>query len=765
VKFGTGIGGLLSLLLSCVCVCGQQAITPTAGYVYPAGGRQGATLEVTVGGQFLDGVTNAFLSGAGLSAQITDYFKPLTPQQANKLRDELKELQEKRIAARPGRRNRLAEEPVNKATWTAVDEKRFQEIRKKLATFVRRPMNPGLGEKVTLQITIETNAPPGQHQLKLLARQGLSNPLFFEVGELPEVTKSPPRPEAPPARPFRAANESTAVAPTLMNASLPVTVNGQVLPGGVDHYSFRAKQGQHLVASVSARQLIPFVADAVPGWFQATLSVSDSQGKELAYNDDFRFRPDPVLHFDIPEDGQYTVEIKDALYRGREDFVYRLTIGELPFITSIFPLGGSAGRHNTILLSGWNLPGNTLTRDDKATAPGVYQVTSENAGHRSNPVPFAVSDLPETSETEPNNTAESTRELTLPVIVNGRIDAPGDVDTFCFAARGGQIIVLEVLARRLDSPLDSTLKLMDPAGQLLACSDDSEDKAAGLYTHHADSYLRTIVPSNGVYFVQIADAQAKGGPEHAYRFRLSTPRPDFELRIVPSSVNARAGLPVPLTVYALRKDGFPGPIDLMLKDAPRGSSLSGARIPEGMDKIRFTFTPPPGNGDRCFSLQLEGRADIGGVRVSRPAVPAEDMMQAFAYHHLVPADVLDVSVSSRTLSRFALRLDLERPLRLPQTGSATVRLLGTPFGFAERLELELSDPPEGIRLGGVSSQANTSELQFLTDKEKAKPGAKGNLIVTCYAGKAMAAAKSKKQANARRIPLGVLPAIPFEIVR
>ena len=37
------------------------------------------------------------------------------------------------------------------------------------------------------------------------------------------------------------------------------------------------------------------------------------------------------------------MEIKDALYRGREDFVYRITIGELPFVTGIFPLGGRAG--------------------------------------------------------------------------------------------------------------------------------------------------------------------------------------------------------------------------------------------------------------------------------------------------------------------------------------------------------------------------------------------------------------------------------------
>ena len=37
------------------------------------------------------------------------------------------------------------------------------------------------------------------------------------------------------------------------------------------------------------------------------------------------------------------IEIKDAIYRGRPDFVYRITLGELPYITGVFPLGAPAG--------------------------------------------------------------------------------------------------------------------------------------------------------------------------------------------------------------------------------------------------------------------------------------------------------------------------------------------------------------------------------------------------------------------------------------
>jgi len=91
------------------------------------------------------------------------------------------------------------------------------------------------------------------------------------------------------------------------------------------------------------------------------VALYDAKGKELAYDDHYRFRPDPVISCEIPNDGQYTVEVRDSIYRGREDFVYRISIGELPFVTSIFPMGGPADGRTTVELKGWNLPVTTLT--------------------------------------------------------------------------------------------------------------------------------------------------------------------------------------------------------------------------------------------------------------------------------------------------------------------------------------------------------------------------------------------------------------------
>ena len=73
------------------------------------------------------------------------------------------------------------------------------------------------------------------------------------------------------------------------------------------------------------------------------LALYDAHGKEVAYDDDYRFNPDPTILYQAPNDGQYALAIYDAIYRGREDFVYRITLGEMPFVTSVFPLGGRAG--------------------------------------------------------------------------------------------------------------------------------------------------------------------------------------------------------------------------------------------------------------------------------------------------------------------------------------------------------------------------------------------------------------------------------------
>ena len=155
-----------------------------------------------------------------------------------------------------------------------------------------------------------------------MTRNGMTNPMVFQVGTLPEACEQEPNdPRPQPAWP-------PVKRPEQPVHDLPVLLNGQIMPGDVDRFRIWAAQGQRLVIEAQARHLVPYLADAVPGWFQATLALYDADGVELAYADDYRFNPDPVLYYEIPKNGEYQLEIRDAIYRGREDFVYRVSVGE-----------------------------------------------------------------------------------------------------------------------------------------------------------------------------------------------------------------------------------------------------------------------------------------------------------------------------------------------------------------------------------------------------------------------------------------------------
>ncbi len=426
--------------------------------------------------------------------------------------------------------------------------------------------------------------------------------------------------------------------------TVPSTLNGQVASGEVNRYRFEASKGQRLVVSVDARQLIPYIADAVPGWFQPVLMLQDANGREVAFSDDYRFKPDPTLCYEVPQDGQYLLTIADALYRGREDFVYRITIGEVPFITSVFPLGGRVGDPQTVEMDGWNLDGAELTLPADDAEPGIHRVTANKEGFVSNAVPFALSTLPEFFEEESNDDPSHAQKVTLPIIVNGRTDQPDDWDVFQVEGHAGDQLVAEVYARRLESPLDSMLKITGPGGRLLALNDDFQDVGSGVNTHHADSYLMVELPEDGTYCVHIGDTARHGGKQYAYRLRISQPQPDFALRVVPSSAALRSRASAAVSVYALRKDGFAGNIKLAVKDPPSGFSSPTVSLPKNKETVRLAPRTKLQKTERPLCLTIEGHAMIGDHKVAHEAVPAEDRMQAFLWRHLVPAEDLRVLV-------------------------------------------------------------------------------------------------------------------------
>ena len=465
---------------------------PHIGYIYPAGARQGTTIQAIVGGQFLDDVSDVCISGQGVQATVLKHTKPLSQRQVNELREKVRQAREKlQEAKKQGQVPDEARALVTFAKDLGVSEEQLnalQEYQKRQSDPKRQP-NPQIDETVQIELRLSSEAEPGPYALRLQTPSGLTNPLGFYVDMLPE----------------RRENDTADSLDVIeIQDSLPVILNGQILPGDIDRFRFRAQRNQRLVAAVSARRLIPYLADAVPGWFQATLTLLDSNGREVAYSDDHYFHPDPVLFCKIPEDGFYVLEIHDAIFRGREDFIYRISLGELPFVTSIYPLGVGRGDEALVEAHGWNLPGRTIKLDAHDRAAGIHTLTVRGRGGVSNDVYFAVDTLPECVEEEPNNEPATAQRIALPMIVNGRMDPAGDWDVFAFEGNAGDRIIAEVQARRLNSPLDSCVEICDANGRHLAGNDDHEDAGAGagLTTHHADSYVCVNLPESGTFYVR-----------------------------------------------------------------------------------------------------------------------------------------------------------------------------------------------------------------------------------------------------------------------
>lgn len=749
---------VLFILLYVISGYSQARIEPSIGYVYPAGGQRGSSIQITVGGQNLRGVSDVYISGNGIVIKKFVHVPPLNGMQRRALLKKIKEVRDKRrgISVAPSSDQSQSETAItfpphplleNLENLTPKELEKVVELF--IRPFTRLQRKTSIQEMVVIDMEILPDASPGDRELRLLTPSGFTNPLCFQVGTIPEILEEEP-------------NEPIIEGLPVYNP--PVLFNGQIMPGDVDRFRFHARKGQKLVIEVQARHLIPYMADAVPGWFQATLSLYDSTGKEIAYADDYYFNPDPVIFFNVPEDGNYTVEIKDAIYRGREDFVYRLSVSEKPFIISIFPSGGKEGERTTASVYGVNLPEKQITLD---TSPGalIRKAFLFNKDGQSNPVFYAVDNLPEYTEKEFNNSIMSAERVKVPQTINGRIGTHGDVDIFKIECSAEFELVAEVYARRLGSPLDALLKIMDERGNILVWNDDTPDKSFGLNTHHADSYIYYKIPRKGTYFIQISDTQGNGGDEYTYRLRLSTPRPDFVLFITPSVIKIPAGSSVPFDIHIIRKDNFNGAIELSLKDVPEGFILNGGLIPPGKNFIRVTITAPLRTYSTHFPLNIEGKAVIEGNTVVHSAIPAENMMQAFGLMHLVPTETsFIVPLKPNYYRAPPMTLINNTPLKIPESGSVQIDVKIPDRMSSEEFILELKEPPDGIFIEGVEVKRGILSFRIKTDSNKVKKGLADNLIVEVFTNSPVGPPDESGKRKKQKVSRGFLPAISFEII-
>src|SRR5512137_1558429 len=65
------------------------------GYVYPAGGQQGTTFPIRLGGQGLGYASDLVVSGEGVTVRLVDYYRVFDNQEMSFLNQQLNELRKK----------------------------------------------------------------------------------------------------------------------------------------------------------------------------------------------------------------------------------------------------------------------------------------------------------------------------------------------------------------------------------------------------------------------------------------------------------------------------------------------------------------------------------------------------------------------------------------------------------------------------------------------------------------------------------------------
>lgn len=664
------------------------------GYVFPAGGQQGTSIDVVVGGQSLDNITGVYMNGKGWSGEI------------------------------------LEKIPVDlKAKNLRIKE---QDI-------------PQLEEQIKVRITLDKKAEPGIRDFRLVTEDGFTNRIFFEVGQLPETRE---------VEPNNSSKEANLIGET------PIVINGQIMPGKRDFFRFTANKGENLVCQVKARILVPYLADAVPGWFQPVLTLRDNNGKEVAYNDDLGQSPDPVIIYNVAESGEYTLEIKDAIYRGREDFVYRITIGEVPFVKSIFPLGGEKGKRVVVKLDGVNLSKYQMkVAINKNSNERLFINAIGKNKLLSNPMAFAVSDKEEI--VGHGNSRLLASPLPPNEIINGVISQPGEEHWFSMDGKKGQNITIEIMAHRLGSLLDADLTLFDDKGKILAQNDDFKDESEGMETFHADPRILYKFYKDDHLLLRLRDVEGHGGKEYSYRLWSGKPEPDFDLRIEPSNLIINQGGTTSFTIHALRKYNFAGAIELQLKNLPSGFSFSDNLIKKGQSELRMTLTAPFEAELGRLNLSIVGGAtDAKGIHVERKAEPVEEKMQAFIYLHLLPTSDFLGSVVKPMPFSITHEIARDSIQRIQKTQGLSLKIkVNRTADFNLPVIIALDGQPKGFRMKPVTVPAGESEATILIENPFPRFNQQFNLIIS---GTARLPKKGKAKPKVYKV---ISPAIMVESAR
>ena len=604
------------------------------GYLHPAGGQVGTTVEIEAGGLNINKSTKVIFSHPGIQGELFPFVEK---------ESEIK------------KRKRLTDES-----------------------------SPQLADRIKIRITIAADVPCGLYDLRLQGTSGVSNKLPFEVASYPNFLESG---KSKPKKPDQV-------------TSLPVVLCGQVTPGGVDYFRFSGRKGDKIVAAVKGRQLVPYIADAVPGWFQPVIKIVDSHGKEVAYSDDNYHNVDPLIITTLPKDDQYTLMIHDAIYRGRQDFNYRIQLGVIPYVTGRYPAYGVVGKKVKQELLGANL--NTSKTSIKPKKEGYNQLTySTNVG-TSNAVSFyAVKGR--TLLQSPGADAH----LTMTTAIADSLTADAKIKRYKIDVTMGERLIVELIGRRNGSRIDAVMRLRDKSSRVVAEVDDTEDPLQGLMTFHADPVLKYTPKVSGEMVLEVEDLHRGYGRDYHYLLQRHRQLPSFNAFVSPANITIPSGGTASFRVDVAGKAKRPAHLEI--SGLPKGFTTSNLK--HFGKAWEFSITAPKGAEEKRFPIEIKFDYPSDNGREQTDVLPVDNMMQAFYYTHHIPAAELTIEVAKASPYRLSLDFDPNEILHVSAKDSLLpVKILvDRDPGFTENIDLVLGKKHGMFSLEPISILPNENE--------------------------------------------------------
>ncbi len=476
-------------------------------------------------------------------------------------------------------------------------------------------------EAWAFKLTVPATVAVGSRPIRVQTDDGVSAPLLFSIGQLPQVAEI----------------EDNNRIDAAQAVAAPAVVEGRVAGNDVDCFRFAGRKGQKIVVDAQCAR----IGSGVDPTIQLSL-VAPSRRFVASAEDTPGLLTDARLFVELPEDGDYVVELSDARYAGGGRPVYRLVVGEVPAPAEVFPLGGRRGE--TV---GFELLGGTFVEPRPVVArlipPSrvavltprfeVGALDAESVGA------LTVSSLPEVRE--PTDPTAAAIRVAAPVVVNGRIESPGDEDRFVVATKPGDKLRIRVEAARLGSSLDGWLQVLNPKGEAIATVDDQSlpgptVNGAATKVVDADPAAVVDVPA-GVdeLTLVLRDNAKRGGVGFGYRIVVEPVTPDFALTLEATEANVPRGGSRTIGVTVAR-DGFDGPIALSVVDPPPGVTVRPGSVAAGQTVGRLSLTAAADAAFEVADLQVVGEAQGPAGPIRRVA----EAHEVYAVQGTLPTNVL-----------------------------------------------------------------------------------------------------------------------------